>query len=890
MIPNDIRLYTWLDVQDVFERSRQTGGEWPEWLVWVRPYWDMVLLGIKPGVDRNQVTSWLAEQFDPRFDAETGSALLEEGVQDGRRLPFVLEETQEQPPEQVARPSLARPSTLWPPSSWRTPGPLPDDLPPVVTFHSFKGGSGRTVQILGLALALTQSSDSKVLLVDADMEAPGITWLLESRLTQPEISFADFLALVHGDVDPTAQPSIALTADRLQSMLLDNIYVLPAFRSTVQISGLEIRPEHLIQGHTNPYILTEALARLGKALGVCAVLIDLRAGLSELASGLLLDARVHRVLVTTLGAQAVQGTAYILDLLGKRSPSIREDDPLPSLIYSRVPAPWLDHLQAIDEDLFEAGKAFWIVDQPEDREPDVLRLVYPHQEDLLVLSNNWEEVLQVIRRSEIVKTLKPLVDKLPLFSPATIQALDRVTAPGDREEQRRRLEDFANRLIVAETGDLTSFLTIDPLRNLAVDFRSRLPIVVVIGAKGAGKTYTYLQIASRGQWSQFVADVTGEKTTNGPLVNPTLWSINLSPHLRTVVEEAQRNVIRSLGFNAEPVNLTVTDMIRDQTRQNLHEGQWREIWLDGIAWSMGFEVGQRNVGRKLIEHLRSSKKNVVAILDGLEDLFQDLPDHENQQVAVRALLQDVPEWLEQQPQRPLGLVVFIRSDMVLHAVHQNAAQLIKRYEPYALRWNRVEALRLVLWTAIRAGVLPDEDSILQQDWSALTDRLAPLWGRKLGSERSKESRSSEFVVAALSDFRGQIQARDLVRLLYKAAQDSHNDTFWTDRLLTPTAIRGAVKFCGDEKIDEIGQENPGLGQIFSKLKGLSEDNRRVPFTRDQVQLTPEEMSLLEQNGVVQRDKEVFYMPEIYRQGLNFNLTKGGRARVLVLSRKVSQQI
>jgi hypothetical protein len=71
--------------------------------------------------------------------------------------------------------------------------------------------------------------------------------------------------------------------------------------------------------------------------------------------------------------------------------------------------------------------------------------------------------------------------------------------------------------------------------------------------------------------------------------------------------------------------------------------------------------------------------------------------------------------------------------------------------------------------------------------------LAPLWGRKLGKDNSKEARSAEWVITALSDLKGQIQARDLVRFLSKAAYVSKDDTRWIDRILAPAAIRKLLR-------------------------------------------------------------------------------------------------
>ena len=45
------------------------------------------------------------------------------------------------------------------------------------------------------------------------------------------VSYMDFLTLVHGDPDPEASNAIKLVANRLRDMLVDGIYIMPAFRS-----------------------------------------------------------------------------------------------------------------------------------------------------------------------------------------------------------------------------------------------------------------------------------------------------------------------------------------------------------------------------------------------------------------------------------------------------------------------------------------------------------------------------------------------------------------------------------------------------------------------------------------------------------------------------------
>ena len=330
-------------------------------------------------------------------------------------------------------------------------------------------------------------------------------------------------------------------------------------------------------------------------------------------------------------------------------------------------------------------------------------------------------------------------------------------------------------------------------------------------------------------------------------------------------------------------------MISTGTSQlRLHEGQWRELWLDIIAWSIGCQPGQEKAGRKLTAYLVENKQQLIVIIDGLEDLFQSFASEEAQQTALRALLQEVPEWLEQQPGRPLGIIIFVRRDIVLAAVRQNAAQMMARYQPYALKWSQEEALRLVAWVSKQANILTslNVEKLQEMDQEQLTQALIPIWGKKLGSERSKQARSAQFVIDALSDFNGQIQSRDLVRLLYIAAKDSINDNNrWQDRLLIPQAIRESLNECGKQKIQEIDQENKSLGDVLKKLQNLRAEDKKIPFTRDNTGLSQEDVKILEDNGAVISEGNDYYLPEIFRTGLGFTFKGRGRTKVISLARR-----
>ena len=410
MIPSDICLYSWADVEEVLQRIQEQ-GQWPRWLVAARGYWDQLDIEILPESEA-EAKEWVRSLFEPHFRIDPEGTmtdsfiLLESASGSDRALPVFFQESNASAPLPRLKPTLSRPTVLWKPypDDWVEPiEPLPADFPPVVAFHSFKGGVGRTMHALALAKALSQKQQ-RVLLVDGDLESPGLSWLFP--LDGQPISFADFIILAHGDPSPVSENAIKLTSDRLANTAKDGIYVLPSFRSA-GFTSVQIRPEHLILGSTNTFLLTYILASLGKALDVDAVVVDLRSGLSELATYLILDPRVHRFLVTTLSEQSILGTIRLLDILAERAPAERapaerDSDPLLVSILSQVSDADGDLVAEADRKLKKAAQPFIVQDR-------FLSIATPKDDSLRVLPASWDEVMTRIERSPLVDAISPLV-------------------------------------------------------------------------------------------------------------------------------------------------------------------------------------------------------------------------------------------------------------------------------------------------------------------------------------------------------------------------------------------------------------------------------------------------------------------------------------------------
>ncbi len=74
--------------------------------------------------------------------------------------------------------------------------------------------------------------------------------------------------------------------------------------------------------------------------------------------------------------------------------------------------------------------------------------------------------------------------------------------------------------------------------------------------------------------------------------------------------------------------------------------------------------------------------------------------------------------------------------------------------------------------------------------------------------------------------------------------------------------------------------------LFTHLQGLPEESRKMPFTLETVNVNPADARLLEANGVLFRENDQYWIPEIYRHGLGFGLSGTGRPRVIAIAKSI----
>lgn len=742
---------------------------------------------------------------------------------------------------------------------------------PVIAFHSYKGGVGRTLSLLAFAKAWSSlNSSQKLLIIDADMEAPGLTWLWESK-EETEFSYLDLLEVIQSHA--MAEEIADLVFDKMNKMTMvietelmtAEHFFLPTYRYMEQLLDIYASPESIASSYNRKYLISEVLSKIGEKLGVAAVLVDLRAGISEFSAPILFDLRVKKYIVSSTSYQSIKGTELLLKQIFKGLP-MTEETKFPEIFLSMVTGDVetgdiVSHIASVYD---QGNRGYSITDDLVTELPFASELI--HLESLSQIMKRLEERDFYKKIYHLVKNnYMNLSDNLVITVP-------------DRKKVIEDIHDMARKQINAEGNIDFNILLTQPINYLIKRFEIIVPATVVMGAKGSGKTFLYREILKSQYWESFLGNLSQKKyKEKNILVVPQLAPTNIGEIQPCITASLKMydSLIEEDSISAS-LYMDNGNQVRKFAREDHDRIAWIEFWQK-LFLPSGFESFAQ-----MDEKLGKVGKKVLFIIDGLEEILSHTLTKETERNAIAALSQDFINELRTN-YKNIGCILFLRKDLARNSIEVNFEQFYTLYKSVELNWSKTEALRMVVWLVNQAvpGFYKEAVPIEKASSEVIERNLVRLWGMKLGKSTSNEAYSSRWILGALSDFNGQLQARDMIRFLQYATKDVGKSTY-EDRYIMPAEIKKAVPDCSSEKISEIKEEIKELKPVLEKFQSAPTDKKKLPFYSNTFELNSKEELLLKQEGYLKIDHEKYYLPEIIRHALGFKYEKGARPKVLSL--------
>ena len=887
------RFFTWSDVERCI-RSDSSPYPWK--------FLDVNASSLLIYGDTSEVQEELSKRLGPVYDQQKNTITLVSTGTTPRHLPVEILPT-EDAPDPLPRPKK-RP--LWSSGKIEEEN-VPksqDGDPGIAAFFSFKGGVGRTTACFATAVRLLSATPAaKVLYVDADLEAPGLTWMAadapEGNAWSGAMSWVDALCLVQ-DADDWEKEALPLITEQVQQSTIEldlnvghrEFFLMPAVRSMDQVEQLPITPEHAVRLQGREWVIGDMLIVLGRKLKVDVILVDLRAGITEFSSPLLLDPRVHTVIVSSCAKQSLSGVCRTLGQISRHTAWPLDSGNLTFLV-TQVPPRLMggdggsDRIFAkVKDELLATWANLPNASDNDSEEGDLVSVGRIDYDPRLAIFDDLQVIAKDLPMTTAWPGLQCLVDKLIPAKSSEIDSNNQTPKGDDIQKIKEKiLKITREHLEFAEQNEKLGILSTSPIQKLAKFPKEQLPMAVVLGSKGAGKTFLWSQLVMAKDFTTFAKMVSVTWQASAPaLIFPLLCPSNSNKKLLDLIGEIENKMPKN-----QKERLSDFDLKKKLEKLNEESNLGIDsflFWLVAIAGRLGLPEEASISLRNIEEELARNDKRIILIVDGLEEALQTGPDkrmNQQQKEVIRSLIIDLPNQLQAIQARHLSIIVFIRYDLARESIHQNFGQFEAKHRSFALKWSKEDALRLVLWVLKQAewpGLMTeDTKESTQAPYDSLKAMLRPFWHEKMGGKR-KEAFTDRWIIAVLSDLKARFQARDIIRFLSKATEQS------TTFPLTATAMRKAIEFCAQRKVEELEQEITGLKKIFDKLRELPENQKITPIEESKLDLSNDEKNFLDNQGILIKDDKDnrLYMPEIIWKGLGFRSSQPGRIGTLRLQR------
>lgn len=790
---------------------------------------------------------------------------------------------------------------LWPEALSRTkvegqpapdiifPSDLDEDLdrPVIVTFYSMRGGVGRSTALAYTAKILA-SRGRKVLCVDMDLEAPGLTALFGQ-----EKDIEEGQGLVHLLVALDRGENPDLSKHLLRISETDDLYCLPAGLPDANYARLLnfIDPSAWYREERNP--LRDLFDRLAKSLPFKpdVIFVDSRTGITSMSGPLLFDLADLSVVVFFPHPQTVTATAALVRALlfakTRRLMNGRKLTPEPRFLVSPVPASKAPEVIRRYEHRSLEWIAEWLSMIGDSRNGDT-NLV----ESEITHFVPYREVVatsdQILSDREVWRDYEPVAEWVERFLPSPSEEQIPKSLSGLKDKILAELR-FSGGTAEHQEKEIfrNTFVETDLVKK-AID----PSIPLILGRKGTGKTAIFRHFLIDCDKPSVVVLAPSQLCSHGWLLGADGFS--------SVDDSLAKN---SLDLDWRPFWTIYTFLacyyqcplelgkrpLPDQTFANRLEHE-PATQLDTIRlFEEIITIPQFGllINDWLVRFDKTTTQTIFLLFDNLDTGFgSSNKDRDRRRRAIEGLF----AFLTDQGDRfqRLRFKIVLREDIWRQLKFENKSHLFGR--SVTLKWSDKstyfkvvikQALQSVEFKGLLSSAINYKDFTSLDSWSE--SEVFKAWNILVG-ERMKGSGSAftrNWVWNRLADGNGDHSPRYLLQLLHKVTdweKEEHTKTTYDKSIIRPRALIQSLPAVSEQALSALSQEEfPELKELLDKLREI----RRTPIEAEDLSGLEEQVSLAREVGLLRvyegTDEKVerYQVPDIYRHALG--LTRKGQA-------------
>lgn len=780
---------------------------------------------------------------------------------------------------------------------------------PVTSFYSFKGGVGRTTATILTALLLARDG-KKVLLIDFDLEAPGLASIFAHQANNTEQ-----LLGVKGVIDFM----IDFDANRrdFDKINIDDYYFVNNSQVLVGSKGGELvivpaiatdndnaesyidklSKSNLKFGRQGEYLPDLFLEKIAEKTNPDHIFIDTRTGINDVG-GLVFNRYAQTIFLIFYGNQQ---NMFGLQSILPRLKELEEKNVKFYLVNSPIPE------NATDAELetnYYVQRSYEIFSQhfytgelpsPFDETADHFPIPIPFNKQALIV-NSYQKL------SDLLENPKNPYNKIAdiIRRNNSEQIID-----NDDVDDSKSENDILDCIINIDKGSGTSEVEFKNEADLTKYFYPRKDYkyifdkekFLVLGEKGVGKTALFSVLSHRG-YAESLASFCGVKAED---FNNMRWVVGLEKDGRNFPSKANYESLKDFQ-SSNFRNYWIILLLRQIDVIFIdHDNSIIKGIIESDLKGLKAIAGQENIGEDLFEILRDinsrliEKNEILTIV--YDHLDAELPSENNiRGKLVSALLSLFYDNMSRFTN--LKAKIFLRKDIFDREVDDITDKVKIQNYSVSIDWEYNQLLNIV-WKRIyeqnskleifegesfenvdKLGYIPSFS--LEKEHTKILDKI---FGKNMGG--NNKAYPYNWVRIHIEDTNNQIHPRTLIKLFSESASLQKEDREKVkDRIIRSKNIEKSLINVSEQQVQELGEEYPELKEVFRKLsekvggRSPMNENNLINALRE-LQFEPiDTISKLKTIGVLKdykpysktkttNDDKRYHIPDLYLFGLNF---------------------